>query len=63
MRAERRTCENCEGSRTFCDMYDAYFCSVCDRWLEATCTDPECEFCAPRPDVPSLCHHGSDRHY
>ena len=31
--------------------YDAYYCENCG-WLEPKCSDPECEFCQNRPEVP-----------
>jgi hypothetical protein len=33
--------------------YDAHYCTACDKWLVATCGDPECEYCAGRPEKPS----------
>lgn len=41
----------------YCDVYDAYLCASCDRWLEDACSDPECPFCARRPGRPSKCRH------
>jgi hypothetical protein len=35
--------------------YDAYFCDMCDIWIEKSCGDPHCEFCSCRPNRPSLC--------
>lgn len=44
-------CEECnKDSFVRNDEYDAYFCPHCLKWLEDGCTDPECTFCAPRPD-------------
>jgi hypothetical protein len=34
--------------------YDAKFCRRCDIWLEGACGDRGCEFCARRPERPSL---------
>ena len=46
------TCPYC-GCRVFYDeRYDAYYCSVCNTWLEEACRDPECEFCSCRPKRP-----------
>jgi ribonuclease BN (tRNA processing enzyme) len=47
-------CPACSNRRMYHEEYDAYFCIRCDRWLEADCEDPSCEFCANRPDRPSL---------
>lgn len=33
------------------DRWDSYFCADCRVWLEDTCTDPSCQFCAGRPEV------------
>lgn len=30
--------------------YDAYYDPVTLEWAEATCSDPECEFCKDRPE-------------
>ncbi len=56
-------CKNC--LRWFCtkcgdraqydsweDGYDAYYCESCNEWITEKCSDPECEFCATRPDYP-----------
>lgn len=32
--------------------YDSKFCVNCNVWLEHTCKDPECDFCADRPEKP-----------
>ena len=32
--------------------YDACGCMNCNNWLEAVCTDPDCPFCANRPETP-----------
>lgn len=34
------------------ELYDAKFDQVKDEWLESVCTDPECEYCAHRPEKP-----------
>lgn len=36
------------------EKHDAYFCKVCDAWLESQCTDSDCEFCPNRPEKPSM---------
>lgn len=35
--------------------YDAYYCGICDTWLEKACSDPECCYCPDRPERPSQC--------
>jgi len=34
------------------EKYDSYFCPKCNRWLDEQCSDPNCEFCVNRPDIP-----------
>lgn len=34
--------------------FDAVFCDACDAWLESTCTQASCEYCADRPLRPSM---------
>jgi hypothetical protein len=36
------------------ERFDAIFCSECDIWTEKKCDDPNCFFCAFRPEKPSL---------
>lgn len=36
--------------------YDAFYCVPCNVWLEGTCGDDACSFCAERPPKPSLIH-------
>ena len=45
----------CNHNRQYNDEFDAYYCDVCDSWLEAKCTDDLCDsgYCANRPDKPS----------
>lgn len=31
--------------------YDAAYCSNCLAWLTPKCGDPDCDFCANRPDI------------
>jgi hypothetical protein len=43
---------NCENVKQYSEEYDAYFCPICNIWLEDRCNDPECEFCNIRPLTP-----------
>lgn len=43
-------CSDCKVKSVRCDLFDAYFCPKCERWLEDKCKDPACKFCANRPD-------------
>src|SRR5512137_2821903 len=47
----RRKCVRCGSEATYSDKHDAYFCSVCNRWLESACADPSCPYCG-RPKRP-----------
>ncbi len=37
------------------DKYDAYYCVVCNKWLEDKCSDKDCEFCSKRPERHTHC--------
>lgn len=52
--AKEWKCTSCQGKRSYSEPYDAYFCSVCDLWLEDACDDPRCSYCHTRPQKPSL---------
>lgn len=41
-----------EEKPVYSDIYDAYYCRKCNRWLERSCHDPKCYFCAKRPKKP-----------
>ena len=45
-------CEECGGRTFYFCIYDADFCPQCNKWLSENCDDPNCEFCADRPDTP-----------
>ena len=46
-------CPTCGKKVVLNETFDAYVCYSCNKWLEDTCTDPECEFCRDCPDRPS----------
>lgn len=50
---EEDECDICGKNIYYSVVYDAYFCTFCDRWLENACEDPRCEFCSKRPKKPS----------
>ena len=52
--AHNKFCTECKRIALYSEDYDAYFCAACDLWLEAKCPDPHCDYCALRPDLPSL---------
>lgn len=41
------------GSLLYRDRYDAWFCCVCDLWLEECCGNVACSLCCERPAHPS----------
>ncbi|MEP4931735.1 hypothetical protein [Haloferula sp.] len=47
-----RRCDDCGQVRFYHDTCDAYFCAFCNRWLEAACSDPYCDYCKARPSFP-----------
>lgn len=47
-------CEKCGSEKKYSQKYDAFYCESCDIWLEKLCADWDCEFCANRPEKPSL---------
>jgi hypothetical protein len=47
-------CSICQVSLFYFDKYDATCCVRCDIWHEDTCDDPNCMFCAVRPEKPSI---------
>lgn len=50
----KKTCQECGAmSRIYNEKFDAYFCAVCDKWLEKKRNDGDCEFCTKRPEKPS----------
>jgi len=57
-----KVCDRCVGDLLYCMKHDAYLCPVCDRWTEAPCADPNCDYCPARPSRPSKCEH-SDEHF
>jgi len=46
-------CDHCGRLTEYNEKHDAWYCPVCDEWAEVKCSDPECRFCAGRPDKPS----------
>ena len=47
-------CPICGNSPVFMiNCYDAVACLYCNTWLEKACSDPECPFCANRPETPA----------
>ena len=41
-------------AKRYSQLYDAIYDDVTLEWLERKCEDPECEFCAERPEKPTL---------
>src|SRR5436305_7277580 len=49
---EHRRCRTCGSARVYHDDYDAHFCPTCNVWLESACSDPSCDYCRRRPQLP-----------
>ena len=46
-------CPVCGEDTFFYDKYDSIVCFRCDVWFSKACDDPNCPFCAGRPEFPS----------
>lgn len=33
-------------------IHDAYYCILCNEWMEPVCEDPDCPYCKDRPARP-----------
>ena len=51
-RDRRVRCNRCGHALEQDPDYDAHFCRQCNRWTEAKCQDPNCEFCSKRSEKP-----------
>lgn len=49
---ELKSAHDCGASVVYSTLYDAMFCPRCAAWTERRCSDPDCSFCATRPEVP-----------
>lgn len=49
---EREKVKDCGHERMYSEKYDSFYCPKCGKWLEGKCSDPNCEFCAVRPEKP-----------
>lgn len=47
-----KNCPSCGTETCFNELYDATFCSKCNKWLEHDCEDPFCDYCKYRPEKP-----------
>jgi hypothetical protein len=45
-------CPQCGCAVEYSHRHHSYLFPTCNRWLEPTCADSECEFCAGRPIRP-----------
>jgi hypothetical protein len=52
----------CGSERQYSNRYDAYYCELCNKWIDDKCTNPECEFCSKRPDKPSQCEQPTTKY-
>lgn len=46
-------CRACGSEVQYNSRHDAYYCELCNKWLERKCDDQNCEFCNDRPEKPS----------
>jgi len=49
---DHQLCASCGAPRVYYGAFDAYFCAVCNVWLETACADPSCTNCRSRPVAP-----------
>jgi hypothetical protein len=47
-------CPKCQSEKQYSGQYDAYYCELCNVWLEERCEDDSCEYCQTRPAKPSM---------
>ena len=47
------SCHGCGQLAEYSPKYDSWYCINCNIWLEEKCSDPLCEFCSVRPEMPS----------
>lgn len=48
----KMVCDTCGSDASYSHKYDAFYCRSCNKWLETKCEDPECAYCASRPERP-----------
>lgn len=46
-------CPKCGSEKLYSKHYDAFYCELCNVWLEEKCEDQSCDICPNRPDTPS----------
>lgn len=49
---EKSRCPRCGTREVYSQQFDAYFCPVCNRWLERKCSEAGCPCCSKRPAKP-----------
>ena len=49
--------KQCCSKKSYSEQFDSYFCPTCNIWLEDTCKDDNCYFCANRPEFPDMKKH------
>ena len=48
----QRRCNRCGNATEMNHDFDALYCRQCNRWIDAKCSDPACQFCSGRPKRP-----------
>lgn len=54
-------CSTCDNKASYCEQFDAMYCSSCNTWLEKNCTDPGCNYCSGRPETPTRWFNGKPK--
>ena len=49
---EEKFCSKCKFNLVYYDDFDAWFCPKCNYWIQSKCSDPDCKYCANRPETP-----------
>lgn len=45
-------CKICGSLARYHNYFDAYFCGVCNTWMEQKCEQEKCRYCCDRPERP-----------
>lgn len=48
----KNKCLHCGNSLDYSEIYDAYYCIICNTWTEKKCEDQSCQYCSNRPEDP-----------
>lgn len=45
-------CKLCGSECRYHGYFDAFFCGICNMWMEKNCEDKTCHYCKDRPERP-----------